>query len=298
MGSTIIRVTTGIAALCLALSGQPAGAAQASQLPVKAAAPAKPAAPAAEATVGPPVTGIASPCAVKHPYPAGAKPAEIRRQLSAFTGFTLVGGGWDSPANAPLVRLVWETLERLNCTDYLTVIKQNHPRFVVNAAPTRSWAWGDWGLTRADALTLDFAKWQQALKAGDPGRLVRILVHELGHAWSRTPQAQASYNSFSRLYRKGGNFGPYAHNLNENYSEVIGYYVARCAKGNPYDAKKFAPYYNLVKSTVFKGKEFGPAPGTRANCSPRSTTRRPATKPAAPVTRLPKESLEPRALLG
>ena len=98
--------------------------------------------------------------------------------------------------------------------------------------------------------------------------MVRLLVHELGHAYSRTPQAKASYARFGTLYRSTGNFGPYAYNANENYSEVIGYYVARCARGNPYDAKKFEPYYRHVRSTVFKGKEFGPAAGTRATCGP------------------------------
>ncbi|GAA1390866.1 hypothetical protein [Luteococcus peritonei] len=284
MARSAIRVTTAIAALTAGLSAVlPTAGALPTEQPTKAAR---------AATTGNPVTGIPTPCRANHAYPEGATPAEVRRQLQAFSGMKLVGGGWDAGANAGIVRIVWETLDGLNCTDYLDVIRRNNPKIDLNAAPTRSWAWGDWGLTRPGALTLDFAKWQQAYQGGDKGRLVRILVHELGHAYSRSPQAQASYNGFNRLYARGGNFGPYAYNLNENFSEVIGYYVARCAKDNPYQDKKFAPYYQHVKSTVFKGKEFGPAPGAKPNCS--LATPAPArTTPQAPV-RLPKDDLEPQ----
>ncbi|MEL4504734.1 hypothetical protein AAEX63_07850 [Luteococcus sp. H138] len=225
-----------------------------------------PAAVAAPAS-GEPVVGIPQPCVAQHPYPVGAKPAEVKKQLAANTGIRLVGGWWDDAEYAPLVRIVWETLDGLSCTGYVSTIKANNKNFTLAAAPTRSWAWGDWGLTRPGAVTLDFKKWQEAYRAGDQGRLVRILVHEMGHAWSQTPQAAASYKTFATLYRTGGNFGPYAYNQNENFSEVIGYYVSRCATGNPYDDKKYAPYYALVKQGVFKGREFGPAPGTKPTCS-------------------------------
>lgn len=241
-------------------------------------------------SVGDPVTGIPQPCVAKHPFPVGATPAEVKKQLAANTGIRLVGGWWDDAQYAPMVRIVWETLDGLNCTNYVSIIKSNNKDFTLSAGPTRSWAWGDWGLTRPGAVTLDFKKWQEAYQAGDKGRLVRILVHEMGHAWSQTPQAAASYQTFAGLYRSGGNFGPYAYNQNENFSEIIGYYVARCALGNPYDNKKYAAYYALVKKDVFNGREFGPAAGTKATCS----LAKPAAKAAAntSVQRVLKESLD------
>ncbi|MEL4356563.1 MULTISPECIES: hypothetical protein [unclassified Luteococcus] len=269
MNLRIRRVTTAAAALAMAagaLTPSPAGA-------------------NLQEAPGAPVTGIPQPCAAQHPFPEKATRAEVKRQLAANTGITLTGGAWTEAKHAPLVRIVWETLDGLSCTDYLKTITSNNKGFTLNAAPTRSWAWGDWGLTRRGAVTLDFAKWQEAYRAGDRGRLVRILVHELGHAWSQTPQAAATYQRFAVMYRSTGNFGPYAYNQNENFSETIGYYVARCAAGNPYQDKKFAGYYGLVKQGVFGGREFGPAPGSRLDCS--------LVKPSTTgVQRVLKESLD------
>lgn len=264
----------------------------------------------ADATTARPVTGIARPCAVEHPWPADASLAQIRDQLARNTGLALVGPGWTEQRNRPLVQIIWQTLDALGCTSYLDVITKNHPGLELNAAPIRGWALGDWGLTRPGALTLDLAKWQAPLKSGDEGRLVRLFVHELGHAWSRTPQAQPVYERFATLHARIGNFSDYGRgSVNENFSEVIGYYVARCAIGNPYDARvknkgQYDPYYELVKQHVFDGHEFGPAVGQAADCTstggslPAPTVARsPKTVKAvpdaeAPVTRVIKESLD------
>lgn len=245
-----------------------------------------PQAPQATTTYGDPVTGIPAPCPSQHPYPTGATPAQVRSRLGSTFGIGVVGPGWDTPANAPLVRIVWQTLDALSCTSYLPTIKRANPHFTLNAAPISGYAWGDWGLTRPGAVTLDLGKWQQAHHDGDDGRLVRILVHEMGHAYSQTPTAQAAYARFGMLYAHTGNFGPYAHDVNENFSEIVGYYVARCAKDNPYDAKanrggKFDAYYALVKQSVFAGREFATAPGHAVDCSLRPV-----------VTRDPKEKLD------
>lgn len=258
-------------------------------VPCAVAAPASPGKPAAPAptpvpvtATGTPVTGIPAPCPATHPWPAGASPAQVRARLSSSFGIGLAGPGWDDPANASLVRITWETLDAVSCTGYLAAIKRQNPSFTLNAAPISGFAWGDWGLTRAGSLTVDFGKWQQAAAEGDKGRLVRILVHELGHAWAFTPEAKASYARFAGLYATGGDFGPYARTLNENYSEVVGYYVARCAKGNPYDTGRYAAYYALVRDTVFGGRHFANPTGP-VDCSGR-----------APVHRDPKEALDRR----
>ena len=38
-------------------------------------------------------------------------------------------------------------------------------------------------------------------------------------------------------------------------------------KDNPYDTGKFNAYYEWVKTNIFTGREFGPAPGTKASCN-------------------------------
>lgn len=225
------------------------------------------------ATPADPVLGIPKPCKPEHPWPAGATPSSVKRQLAANTGITLVGEGWEDPKNTPMVKIIWETLEALDCTNYLDVVKKNNPGFTLNASRISGWAFGDWGLTRPGAVTLDLYKWHEPYQAGDRGRLVRLLVHEIGHAWSRTPEAQKAYNRFGELYARTGNFSDYGRgSANENFSEVIGYYVARCASGNPYDRAvrnqgQFDAYYALVKKEVFDGREFGPAVGRTPNCS-------------------------------
>lgn len=220
-----------------------------------------------------PVLGIPKPCKPQHAWPAGARPAEVKRQLAANTGIQLVGAGWDDPKNAPMVKIIWETLEALDCTSYLDVVKKSNPGFAINAAHISGWAFGDWGLTRPNAVTLDVYKWHEPYKAGDRGRLVRLVVHEIGHAWSQTPQAKRAYDRFGQLYARTGNFSDYGRgSVNENFSEVVGYYVARCAAGNPYaravrNKGQFDAYYRLVRDEVFAGREFGPAVGQTPNCS-------------------------------
>lgn len=226
--------------------------------PAVTVSPADPATPRA-------VAGIPQPCAAQHPYPAGATPAEVKAQLQRWSGIRLTGPGWAEPQNHTLVRITWETLDGLGCTDYVDDVNKAYPGFALYAGPTRSWAWGDWGLTHPGAVTLDFAKWR-TVQSDDPGRLVRILVHEIGHAWSLVPANRTVYSGFSSRYAKLGNFGPYAYSSNETFSEIIGYYVARCANDNPYDATKYAPYYSYVREHVFAGREFGPAAGEAVSC--------------------------------
>lgn len=248
------------------------------------------AAPKDAAGVGDPVAGIPQPCLTTQSWPAQATPGQTRKQLAELTGIELVGPQWEDPKNRPLVRIVWETLGALACTDYLATITKNHPGFELNAAPISGWAFGDWGLTRPGAVTIDLAKWHEPYAAGDRGRLVRLLVHELGHAWARTPEAQKAYTRFESLYARTGNFSDYGRgSANENFSEVIGYYVARCAAKNPYDSAvanrgQFDAYYALVRDEVFDGREFGPAVGRTPDCT--------LAAPKPVVTRVPKEQLD------
>ncbi|MGD8214159.1 hypothetical protein [Aestuariimicrobium sp. Y1814] len=215
------------------------------------------------------VTGIPDPCVATHPWPADASLAHIKNLLQKNWGINLVGDWWTEREYRPMVKIVWETLDAVSCTDYvnLTRAKVNNT-LTISAAPTRSWAWGDWSLTRPGALTFDFAKWQQALDEDDAGRLVRLVIHEIGHAYNVDRGDSPTYwASFKRLYASEGRFSDYGHNDMETYADVLGYYVARCAKNNPFNEPGHQKYYDWARTHVFKGVEFGGPAGAPLDCS-------------------------------
>lgn len=222
--------------------------------------PIKPPAPA-------PVTGIPEPCVSRAAWPAQASPERTVTLLQKQYGLTLTGTAWTESKNRPLVKIVWETLDAISCTDYLSTIKaKNQNHLVINASRIGGWAWGDWGLTTPGALTLDFEKWHGALP-DDPGRLVRLLIHEMGHAYNvDRDETPAYWAEFQRLYRAHGRFSAYGKNDTETFSDVLGYFVARCAKDNPFD-KGQAAYYEFARTRVFGGLTFGSAPGSPVKCS-------------------------------
>lgn len=223
--------------------------------------------PVATAAPATPVTAP-SRCPQPHPWPAGAPQRAVVAQLARTTGIRLVGPDWRDPAYLPMIRVVWQTLDVLACTDYLRHIAVLHPDFTLNAAPISGWAWGDWGLTRRGAVTLDFAKWRRARADHDDGRMVRLLVHELAHAWATDRGTSAYWATYQHLEARLGAISAYgARAATENFSEIVGYYVGRCARNNPYDTGRYAAYYGFVRQTVFGGREFGPAPGRAPDCS-------------------------------
>ncbi|WP_423860293.1 hypothetical protein, partial [Arachnia propionica] len=118
-------------------------------------------------------------------------------------------------------------------------------------------------------LTFDFTKWKEAVDLGDIGRLSRIVIHEFTHIFNADRDSNPKYwTEFQGLAAKQEVFSSYAGRNNlETLPEVVGYYVARCAKDNPYDTGKFNAYYEWVKTNIFAGREFGPAPGTKASCN-------------------------------
>ncbi|HSN12003.1 MAG TPA: hypothetical protein VLS51_07850, partial [Propionibacteriaceae bacterium] len=100
----------------------------------------------------------------------------------------------------------------------------------------------------------------------DPGHVARLFVHELTHAYTRDRSSTPPYwTDFLALYGRNGRFGSYGASASETFSEVVGYYVARCAEGNPYVPGE-AAYYDFAKNEVFGGTEFGPALGQPLGC--------------------------------
>ncbi|VEJ60027.1 hypothetical protein [Arachnia propionica] len=223
-----------------------------------------------KATVGPSVVGIHAPCPATHPWPGDKAPiSEITKQLSDNFGVTLAGNGW-TDANRTQISVVWQALDAVSCTDFLANLKAKVSGTIgINAASIGGFAWGDWSLTKPGYLTFDFTKWKEAVDLGDIGRLSRIVIHEFTHIFNADRDSNPKYwTEFQGLAAKQEVFSSYAGRNNlETLPEVVGYYVARCAKDNPYDTGKFNAYYEWVKTNIFAGREFGPAPGTKASCN-------------------------------
>lgn len=216
-----------------------------------------------------PVTGIPAPCASTRPYPADASVDELAAQLATTFGFKLSGSQWTEERRAS-IKILWETLDAMECTPYRADLQANVSGTLgLNAARISGYAWGDWSLTKTGYVTLDFSKFQRALDSGDEGRLVRLVVHELGHVRNSTRYQEPEYwTVFRKLFAREGRFSDYAgRSVTETFADVVGYYVGRCALENPYDTGNHDAYYEYAKTYIFGGKEFGPEPGVKPSCT-------------------------------
>lgn len=247
LASLIVVVTAFVATV---------GATQATALPV-APAPA------------PPVTGIPEPCLSTTPFPEDASIGEIQAQLAEQFDFRLAGKQWTEEYR-PSIRILWETLDAMACTDYVETLQGKFNGTVgLNTTNIRGYAWGDWSLTRSGYVSFDFEKFKGALSADDEGRLVRLVAHELAHVYNsdRHTGSPQYWSDFQRLFRQEGRFSDYAgRSVTETFADVVGYYVGRCALDNPYDTGEHAAYYAFARDVVFGGKEFGPEPGVKPEC--------------------------------
>lgn len=216
-----------------------------------------------------PTTGIPVPCQSPKSWPGDDVPiSEITEQLEQTWGFKLVGPYWVNKHRRS-IQMVWETLGAVSCTTYLDTLKAKvNGRVGLNAAHISGFAWGDWSITRSGYVTFDFSKFGRMIET-DPGRLSRLVVHELGHVFNSDRGSNPAYwRRFKKLFTKHGRFSDYGgYSVTETFAEVLGYYVGRCSKKNPYDTGKFDEYYAFVRDEVFDGREFGPEPGIPSDCT-------------------------------
>ena len=204
-------------------------------------------------------------CTAIHPYDAALPLAALQSGIEANWGFTLTGKYWTDETYRPIVAVIWRTLDAISCTPYLDTLHAKAGVLELYATSIGGWVAGDYGLTRADAVSLDFPQLLTNYQT-DPGHVSRLFVHEITHAYSRDRSTNPAYwADFSALYAKNGRFGSYGGSASETFSEVVGYFVARCAANNPYTVSE-AAYYDFVKTEVFGGKEFGPALGQPLSC--------------------------------
>lgn len=108
-------------------------------------------------------------------------------------------------------------------------------------------------------MSLDFVKFRRAHDAGDPDRIVRLIIHELSHVWSSDRGTSPRYwRDFTAVRAGQPTFTRYAADrASETFAETVGYFVVRCAANSPYDAGQHDDYYRWVQSRVFEGREFG-----------------------------------------
>lgn len=219
------------------------------------------------------VTGIPAPaCSADLPWDRNkTSQTDYVAQVSKQWNMELIGSGWTDARNRDVVKLFADTLDAVDCTGYLDKVRAgNGGRLTVSSGPISSWAWGDYGLTRPNTLTLDFDKFREGYAEGDDrGRLVRLIVHEMAHSFNADRFQEPEYwQRNQRLFREVGPISEYgSRDSTETFADAVGYYVARCALDNPYDQKRFQPYYEMVKQYVFDGKEFGGPVGSRQTCN-------------------------------
>lgn len=216
----------------------------------------------------PKLAGVPNPCLIDMPITADMSAAEITSRAEKQWGFKLTGSQWRDDAYRPVVELFAETLDAVDCTGYLDRVKAgNGGSLEISSNPTRSWAWGDYGLTRANVLTLDFVKFRQGYADGDRGRLVRLVIHEMAHSLNADRGSDPAYwRAFNRVWGTNGPVSAYGSTPTESFADAVGYYVARCAADNPYATTKHSAYYDYVKKNIFDGREFGGAVGTPQYC--------------------------------
>ncbi|HEY5484458.1 MAG TPA: hypothetical protein VIK31_11730 [Propionibacteriaceae bacterium] len=208
---------------------------------------------------------IPNACTATHPYDAAQSLTALQSGIEANWGFTLTGKYWTDETYRPIVAVIWRTLDAISCTPYLDTLHAKAGALELYATSIGGWVAGDYGLTKADAVSLDFPQLLTNYQT-DPGHVSRLFVHEITHAYSRDRSTNPAYwADFSALYAKNGRFGSYGGSASETFSEVVGYFVARCAANNPYTVSE-AAYYDFVKTEVFGGKEFGPALGQPLSC--------------------------------
>lgn len=215
------------------------------------------------------VAGIPQPCPTDLVITDDLSAADITARAAHQWGLDLTGPQWQQDAYRPVVKLFAETVDSVDCTGYLDRVKAgNGGRLEISSLPIRSWAWGDYGLTRPNVLTLDFDKFRQGYADGDRGRLVRLIIHEMAHSLNADRFGEPAYwTEYNKVWAANGPVSAYGSTVTESFADAVGYYVARCAADNPYDTRAKSAYYDYVKTHIFGGREFGGAVGEPQDCA-------------------------------
>ncbi|MGJ3509633.1 hypothetical protein [Enemella sp. A6] len=217
-----------------------------------------------------PVAGIVSPCTVDQQFPEGSSMSQIKAAMEKRWGLKLIGPGWEDPQYLPVVKVIWQTLDAVDCTPYLDNIREKVGGPIrINADNLRGYAWGDWGLSKPSVMSVDFAKMYGGYQNGDVSRISRVFIHELAHVHNVDRGGSPKYwREFNQLYNTEGSVAEYdkGKDITETYAESVAHYVVRCSTDNPYSTPGNAKYYDFVRKNLFNGREFGPTSGQSPTC--------------------------------
>jgi hypothetical protein len=236
---------------------------------------------------------IPNPCQPAHPFEADASTDELIGVINAF-GFKTTGPLWTSDYHEVIFEIA-TTLNGISCTSFLDDLKANHGGELPNL---KAWDKGNRFSGSYDgAVNLYFSN-IRSQQTDSPGYASRLFIHEMTHAYtSNRASNPAYYQTFATLNRQLGPLTEYASSysgdsrVSENFSEVVAYYVARCATDpyngdRPYD-EGFQSYYSFAKDTIFGGQEFGPALGQPMDCSQAVVNHEPVEAPAPVAAEAP-----------
>jgi hypothetical protein len=212
-----------------------------------------------------------NPCATaggSGPFPDSSTGAQLVSLFKQHWNIDLVSTSYDYTSGEyhGVLKAWWEVLTTVECTPYLQQAFAGHA-LTINSDALGGW-WGTYQGNWVQQMDI------QAISQGTVPHIKQNLIHELGHVYEGS-DPNGITAKWEPICHSGS---PYAeisgygtNNCNENFAEVMGYYVvresnewgadppARCPDKNPFDWGQ-AGFYDFAKTNVFNGKEYGPQP--------------------------------------
>lgn len=210
------------------------------------------------------------------PFPENQNNQQIIDQINGRWAIELRPDdyNWADAQYKPLLKVLWDTLSAVECTPFLTEMKNKNGGRMVMYATALGGYWGNYGLSHSGALAINIPPLLDTINSGAPAKVTWLFIHEMGHAYSNDRDGMPEYYAeYMRIYNQHGPFTAYGYtDHNENFADVLGYYVGRCASEeggpNPYSGSGSAvtDYYEYTKTYIFGGQEFGPTPPGATSC--------------------------------
>ncbi len=212
------------------------------------------------------------------PFPQGQSGAQIVAAMEGRWKFDLIDGNlsWADSRFLPVLKIWWDTLSAVECTPFINEInRKNDGSLKIMATSCIGGLWGTYGLECfPGGLAINIANQQGGIDRGIPHTVTQNIIHELGHAYNNDRGSNPPYwTQYVSIYNSVGGLSGYGRSsITENWSDVLGFYVARCADEvfsgsgpNPYSIG-YTEFYNFAKTQVFGGVEFGPPAPSTVTC--------------------------------
>ncbi|MGH3730691.1 MAG: hypothetical protein ACRDTU_18345, partial [Micromonosporaceae bacterium] len=214
-------------------------------------------------------------------FPHGSAPGDVIAAMEERWGLDFKASderSWENERYLPLLEVWWNTLAKVECTSFVdTVNDKNGGGLPVVSVVHDGGIWG-WYRGYPTGLEIDPDRQLAAVQNGIGETVEQNIIHELGHAYNNDREnspAPGYWSEYVGIYESDGGLSEYGRSsMTENFADVLGFYVARCAlerfevsepRANPYDGG-YTSYYEFARKHVFDGVEFGPPPGSAASC--------------------------------